>query len=345
MSLRTRIENPGRWLLPVALCTFVAPFSAAQQEEPLDIISEVIEVRVVNVEVVVTDKQGERVTDLPQDSFRLLVDGEEVPIAFFSEIQAGEVKPSGVETTIPGSLEAGQSVGTNYLVFIDDQFSIARDRNRVLEKLTQDLADLTDADQLAVVAYDGSKLERLTDWTSSRQEILEAFEAASERRSFGLSRLGELRQNDSERQNRELQMARTNEVVGSLGSGGGPLGALDAPEVETFADPTWGRLSPVEYNFARSLEEQLKRSVAAAVATMRSLEPPLGRRVLVLLAGGWTFSPAEYAVASYDADPEQAVAASMVTHVVGADGCCSGCSAVTGSTLVCSDRRLAGRGC
>ena len=287
------------------------PPPLAGQQEPQAIISETVEVRVVNVEVVVTDRKGARVTGLGAESFRLTVDGEEVPIAFFSEIVDGEVIGGAADTSLPGSLETGKKVGTNYLVFVDDQFSIARDRNRVIDKLTQDLEDLGPADQMAIVAYDGSALAKLTTWTSSKQTIFAAFEEAKKRRSGGLDRIGELNQNDSERRARGVQLA---DSTTRLGTGGGPLGDSleeDSGDAESFDDPAWGRLNPVEYNFARRLEERLKRSVAAAVATMRSMTAPPGRKVMLVLAGGWTFSPAEYAIASYDAEPEFAAGASM----------------------------------
>src|SRR5215212_6056631 len=63
---------------------------AAADTVPL-VFGEVLDVRVVNVEVVVTDKQGERVRGLGSKDFRLEVDGKEVPIDYFSEIVGGDV--------------------------------------------------------------------------------------------------------------------------------------------------------------------------------------------------------------------------------------------------------------
>ena len=56
------------------LCASLAP-AAAQETPPQETFGELIEVRVVNVEVVVTDRDGNRVSGLGPADFRLTVDG------------------------------------------------------------------------------------------------------------------------------------------------------------------------------------------------------------------------------------------------------------------------------
>src|SRR4051794_31892429 len=51
---------------------------------------ESIDVRVVNVEAVVTGPKGVRVPGLSAADFRLLVDGQEVPIDYFTEVKGGQ---------------------------------------------------------------------------------------------------------------------------------------------------------------------------------------------------------------------------------------------------------------
>jgi hypothetical protein len=45
---------------------------------------------VVNLEVVVTDRDGLPVTGLTAGDFRLLVDGGETPIRYFTEVRGGD---------------------------------------------------------------------------------------------------------------------------------------------------------------------------------------------------------------------------------------------------------------
>ncbi|HEY4597756.1 MAG TPA: hypothetical protein VIJ02_15255, partial [Thermoanaerobaculia bacterium] len=59
---------------------------SAQSQAPQSVFGEQIEVRVVNVEAVVTDRQGNRISGLKPGDFRLEVDGKAVPIEYFNEV-------------------------------------------------------------------------------------------------------------------------------------------------------------------------------------------------------------------------------------------------------------------
>ncbi len=174
------------WTAAVTL--LIATVPAWGQEEVLpDLFSDVVDVRVVNVEVVVTDRKGNRIRGLDAQDFELLVDGEPAPIEYFTEVDNGRAQGSADDGAgnVP-SLLTGEPVGTNYVVFIDDLFAIRQSRNRVLEHLGQDLDRLGPADRVAVVAFDGRNLTRITDWTSSRDEIEDALSRASDRTALGL---------------------------------------------------------------------------------------------------------------------------------------------------------------
>ena len=54
---------------------------------------ESIEVRVTNVDVVVTDRNGNRVAGLSKDDFTLIEDGKIQPITNFYEVRDAEAKP------------------------------------------------------------------------------------------------------------------------------------------------------------------------------------------------------------------------------------------------------------
>ena len=130
----TRERRFHRFLPAAAALWLVPALPAVAQDGPLpDLFSEAIDVRVVNVEAVVTDRKGNRVRGLTANDFELLVDGEPAPIAYFTEIDEGTVRaaPAGaaeIAEAIP-ALHAGEPVGTNFLVFIDDFFSIRQHRD------------------------------------------------------------------------------------------------------------------------------------------------------------------------------------------------------------------------
>lgn len=240
------------------------------------LFGEQIDVRVVNVEIVVTDKQGNRVAGLGPRDFRLRVDGKEVPVEYFSEVRGGQAiapEAAGEPSPVPGlpALAPGSPVGTSYLVFIDDFFALSPRRNEVLRSLKDQLTLLGPDDRMAIVAYDGRVVDMLSSWSNSQRTLGRAFEQAIGRQSYGFQRLAELRNFESSQ--------RISESVGSSGR-------------SAFAR----QLDLEEVAYADRIGEQVGRVVAAAVSTLRGFASPPGRKVMLLLSGGWPYSPADFAV-------------------------------------------------
>ncbi|MDY7094501.1 MAG: VWA domain-containing protein [Acidobacteriota bacterium] len=266
--------------LILILTLTLVPAAMAQEEQP-GVFGEIIDVRVVNVEVVVTDRDGLRVPDLKAEDFQLIVDGQETPVQYFSEVRGGQaVATPGQAPAAPAVAQAGegQAVGTSYLVFIDDFFPLKRDRDRVLRALADELGALGPADRMAVVAYDGKELDMLTSWSSSIAELERAFQQARRRDAHGIQRIIELRNLDADA--REFA--------------GRPYEQRDFDSGVTF-------LTPPERDYSNRLENQLENAVLAATATLRSFAAPPGRKVMILLAGGWPLEPELYAVNSREA--------------------------------------------
>jgi len=256
-----------------------APAPANEPLQPTPTFGERIEVRVVNVEVVVTDRQGNRVPGLAPADFRLRVDGKPVPIDYFTEVRGGAaIAPEPrAQTTVRGlpTLEPGSPVGTSYLVFVDDFFSVATRRDEVLRALKDDLARLGPDDRMAIVAYDGSRLDMLSSWTSSQNALSRAIVEATRRPAFGLQRAAELNAFETGRNAR-----------------GGGLGGV----TNNRAFDVTTQLDIEELSYARRLADQIDHSVQAAASTLRGFASPPGRKVMLLLSGGWPYSPAEFAV-------------------------------------------------
>jgi VWFA-related protein len=241
---------------------------------------ESIDVRVVNLEAVVTDGSGKRVSGLKPEDFRLRVDGKEVPIEYFSEVREGEAQAAPAETgqearpagpAVPGLAEG--KIGTYYLVFVDDYFSIASNRDAVLKGLKADLHRLGPADRMAIVAYDGGRLALLSNWSGSQADLAAAFDRAMARKPRGLDRVTESR-------NLAHDLSFASQRVGDSA----PL------DLNTRA----GGLNDQQRAYADTLIRQIKGDVQAAVAAMRAFAAPQGRKVMLLLSGGWPFSVQSY---------------------------------------------------
>ncbi len=265
----------------VGLIFGLVPILATAQEAPAapsaPVFGETVEVRVVNLEVVVTDRDGVPVTGLGPADFSLTVDGREVPVRYFSEVRSGTaVAPEG--TPSPGIGEVpdvvpGTPVGTSYLVFVDDFFPLARDRDRVLASLRDQVGRLRPEDRMAIVAFDGKRLAMLTSWTESSKELERALRDAMARPAYGLQRLSEQRSLDAER-----------------GLGPGSMPGVESRRVAALDT----RLGGVERYYAELLEGQLERAVAAAAAAVRGFANPPGRKVMLVLAGGWPYQIDDY---------------------------------------------------
>ena len=254
--------------------------SPVDAQEPTSVFGEQIEVRVVNLEVVVTDRDGNRVSGLSPEDFRLRVDGDDVPISFFSEIAEGQRRqqtaaapesPEVVEDSNPTGVAPGETVGTSYLVFLDNYFvPVQRDRDQVLQSLMEQAANLGPQDRMALVGFNGRRLEMLSSWTNSRLQIERAIEKAMEQPARGrgvgsaVSEFSAVDQLDAEEQ-------PSGEAA--LGIGDSTLTASDRAERATPA--------------VQRIEAAVERVVLGVTATMRSFAKPPGRKVMLLLSGGW----------------------------------------------------------
>lgn len=270
-----------RLVSAIQLFFILSHFALAQQQAPAaepPVFGEELDVRVVNVEVVVTDRDGNRVSGLKPEDFRLRVDGKDVPVEYFTEVKDGRAAaPGGGE---PGEPEPGALPGvaegvvpTWYLVFIDDYFAIGPHRNAVLKALKADLGRLGPEDRMAVVAWDGGRLAMVSNWSGSRNALERAFDEAMTRPARGFDRIKELRsfQND--------------ESFASGVTGDGRILDLGV---------TSSGFTEREYAYAEALVRQVHSAVGATVSAMRGFAAPEGRKVLLLLSGGWPFSPQSY---------------------------------------------------
>ena len=257
------------------------------QGDPSSVFGERIEVRVVNLEVVVTDRDGNRVSGLGLDDFRLRVDGKEVPIGFFSEISEGQRLPAAVaETQAPEAPAAastnltgvapGETVGTSYLVFIDHFFiTRQRDRNQVLQGIAEQIPNLGPRDLMAMVSFNGRKLEMLSNWTRSERQLKGALNKAMGQGTAGI---------------RTDSATDFLSDVASIDTAEAPAGELPFGDGSLTAATTEERAMGA----VALIENHLERTVLGVTATMRSFAQPPGRKVMMLLSGGWPQSACDY---------------------------------------------------
>jgi VWFA-related protein len=233
--------------------------------DQVPIIGETIDVRVVNVEVVASSESG-LVRGLAAGDFRLLVDGKEVPIEFFTEVENGTAAANTREAPVGPS----EAIGRSYLVFIDESFSVSKPRDVVLKNLEEDLKLMQGEDQMAVLAFNGSTIDVLSPWTSDKAALAAALRNARRRESRGNELLAKHRSLGVDR-SLALQVAAEQE--------------FSAKETAFFIEDFDARVSP-------EARTQLGKTAKAMAGTLRGLELPFGRKVMLLLSGGWSLGVA-----------------------------------------------------
>jgi len=259
------------------------PAPAGAKVEGME-VGESIDVRVVNVEAVVTDRHGQRLKGLKPPDFRLLVDGKEVPVDYFTEIRGGaavEVHGDGPASPVSGM------VGRNLLVFVDQSFTIQAQLDLVLLRLEKDLDRLAPGDQIALVAADREgHLKILTDWTSDAGRLRAAIAQVRQEPTGGAHLRVALESLDNDRILRN--MAETGNIWGESSN-------LERVEVGQWWDirsarqprsvSTLERYVAVENGGAAIWADDAFGT--SALAAMRAFSAAPGRKVMLLFSGGW----------------------------------------------------------
>jgi VWFA-related protein len=261
----------GLLLLTALAAGAEAPPAAA----PANVFDSSIDVRVVNVEAVVTDGRGRPVHGLAAADLRLLVDGREVPIEYFTEVTEGKGATAGPQAgTAPATaVAAGEEVGRSYLVFIDDEFSVGNVRDGALASLERDLPLLQPADRMAVLAFDGSRIDVLSGWTGDRAALADALQRARRRASAG----GEMLAHQRKLQ-KDVDVVLENEI--------------DDGDTNPLTNRIGREMEALEPRVSPEARTVLGRTSGSAAAALRAFPSPPGRKVMLLLSAAWTMSVA-----------------------------------------------------
>jgi VWFA-related protein len=253
--------------LLATLCGF--PLGAQTSSEPS--FGEVVEVTVVNVDVYVTDKDGNRVTGLKKEDFVVLEDGKPVQITNFEAVQ-GRAAPAGSAaprvpaapavpegTAPPANREAGLSL----VVFVDNLHLRPDNRTRALEQIRKFLAaNVRPGDRVMLVSHDLGLRTRqaFTDDPAALDSALKEIEGLP---AFGVQ-AGTSR-------NEALRTALT--LYGLEGC------------AEDVADPIEA--------YAQQMRNEALQTVGALTLTVNSLSGIPGRKAVLYVSDGVPVTPGE----------------------------------------------------
>jgi VWFA-related protein len=133
---------------------------------------------------------------------------------------------------------------------------------------------------MAIVAYDGGRLAMVSNWSQSQAALARAFDQAMARHARGLDRIVELKRFSSDQSFAGGTVSTS--APNFPDSGGLPL------DLNARMDNSG--LNLAERAYGETLLRQVEGVVNAAARTLRTFASPPGRKVMLLLDGGWPFS-------------------------------------------------------
>lgn len=178
-----------RSALPLFGCALFLLLSRGAAQEDLGSFVDTVDVRVVNVEVVVTDGEGHPVVGLTPEDFRVREDGEPVELTNFLAVRDGTVRLAGIPATAPDpeaplAIPSPETQRLNLVVFVDQRNIRPETRNRVIERLDRYLEDrVRPDDRVMLVAFE-DRLEVLQRFTSSPEVLRHSLDELRRRVGF-----------------------------------------------------------------------------------------------------------------------------------------------------------------
>jgi VWFA-related protein len=248
-----------------------APGSTARAQEtgaPVDRFAETVEVEVVNVDVVVVDRQGQPVVGLGPADFRIFEDGEprEITNFYASEgaAQAFERHRAGDRVAAPEEASPGQV--RRIAILFDTNTLVHRDRNRAVEAAERFVSEKFDGSyEWAVIAY-GDDVRVMQPFTADKIAVVNAL-AEVKRLSLPQRRTGgpsDFLLSEDAASARIRQRVRAVDTRGSQG------------------------VTMQDFEVRERVLENLRtarKTAAAAVNTMRAYGRLPGRKSLILVSG------------------------------------------------------------
>ena len=261
--------------IAVTLLVALFPVAAVPQTAPAEtdtFFSEVLEVRVTNVDVVVTGRDGKPVAGLTRDDFEIYENGEKKEISNFLEIRGPSPAAAAATQTAPPAAEDGEDLRRRDItIFIDDAVLHPLRRNQILPHLRRFVDGTVRPGDTVSIARWGTSLKLELEPTSDRSSI-----EAAVSRLMGQSALGSGASQEREEFYRAISM-----LIRAFKE-------RDPPEL-----PPWSMAISEARSYAMRRMHQLRQRVEALKSVITWRRGVDGRKVLVVLTEELDQNPAE----------------------------------------------------
>ncbi len=257
-----------------ALLAGLAACCRVLEAAPPPQFGELIEVNVVNVDVLVTDRGGRPVTDLRREDFEVLEDGKRMEVTNFQVLKAGPAasaplpapsapasQPAEPEPQLPAEERL------HLIVYVDNFNLEPAHRARVLQQLRGFLKDLSPEDRVMMVTNDLGLTVRLP---------FSGDQAAMER---ALAEIGTLpTQGQTTANERRQALTRVLAIREAVRAIEGPCSRSIVAPIESYASST---------------RDEVLRSINAMTVLVNSLSGISGRKAVLHVSDGLPVTPGE----------------------------------------------------
>jgi len=246
------------------------PLAAQSQQQPQTPASEVpklvdtLEVKVINVDVVVTDKKGNTIKGLTKDDFEVLENGVPKAISNFYEVEPRAATATATSTTpgapaaAPAKVEPVPEHMKRRIIFFIDNLSLAPfNRNRVFKDMKLFVKNVMRPGDEAMIATFNRSLKVRVPFTRDTTQLIQTFDVIAGESGLGLNNRSDMRDTQS-----HIKEARSYDE------------ALAAAR-----------------SYSQSIEHDLRQSVTSIVGLMQTLAGVEGKKVLVLASEGFPIQP------------------------------------------------------
>ena len=256
-----------RSAIAVVLCAAAAMAQQQPQPQPesneIPKLTETMEIRVINVDVVVTDKKGNPVTGLKKEDFQLYENGVPKPISNFFEIEGTKalnvaMAPATPDTKPPTVKEETPENMKRRMVFYIDNLTLAPfNRNRVFKEMKEFAKTTMRPGDEAMIATFNRSMKIRQPFTKDPVAIQSMLDTIAGETGNGIANRSESR-----------------DVMKRI---------QDADNVD---DAT-----ATARTYAESINHDLRGSIDSLNALMSTLAGVEGKKILVLTTEGFQMSP------------------------------------------------------
>jgi VWFA-related protein len=251
-------------------------FAQQQPQTELPKLSETIDVRVINVDVVVTDKKGNPITGLKKEDFQLYENGVPKTVTNFYEVEGSKApnvvaaSQPGVQAPPPVAQPAREEIPENLrrriIFFVDNLSLMPFNRNRVFKEMKEFARNVMRPGDEAMVATWNRSMKVRVNFTRDPIQIQQMLDIIAGESALGVS-------NKSEARDTQKRIKDT----------------------DTYDDAV-----ATARTYAQSVEHDLRQTVESLTALMSTLAGVEGKKILVLTTEGFQMQPGREMFAMID---------------------------------------------